>query len=122
MDQVYLLNPLLVSFQLHNSNKHREQMKAWQNKQYLPSETVETEGDDYLAKYLEEEAIKEAELNRESPPVPDGIFAMDMGGGKKKRKTRRKRKKRKTKKRRKNKRKTKKRRKTKRRKTKRRKK
>ena len=92
------------------------------NKQYLPSETVETEGDDYLAKYLEEEAIKEAELNRESPPVPDGIFAMDMGGGKKKRKTRRKRKKRKTKKRRKNKRKTKKRRKTKRRKTKRRKK
>ena len=103
-------------------NKMSIYLKNVLNKKYLPSETVETEGDDYLAKYLEEEAIKEAELNRESPPVPDGIFAMDMGGGKKKRKTRRKRKKRKTKKRRKNKRKTKKRRKTKRRKTKRRKK
>lgn len=90
------------------------------NKEYLPSETVERE-EDYLDTYLKKKADEQAELNRESPPnVPDGIFAMD--GGKKKRKTRRKRKKRKTKKRRKNKRKTKKRRKTKRRKTKRRKK
>ena len=89
------------------------------------------DGEDDLKTMLrqksKQEQEKEEERHRQSPTNEDFeeglVFGQpDMGGGKKKSKTRRKRKKRKTKKRRKNKRKTKKRRKTKRRKTKRRKK
>lgn len=91
------------------------------------------DGEDYLLhtlrKLSEQEAQKDQDRHNQSPTQEEeneglqwSMDGLELNGGKKKRKTRRKRKKRKTKKRRKNKRKTKKRRKTKRRKTKRRKK
>lgn len=134
---IYLLlnkhnnDPTEFNFLITDIDRFANYMQNIINKKYLPSETVETDGEDYLLPTLRQRSEQEAQedQDRHRQPLTNEDFVNglvfgppDMGGGKKKRKTRRKRKKRKTKKRRKNKRKTKKRRKTKRRKTKRRKK
>ena len=124
--------PTTFDFPITDIYRFSNYIRNLMNKQYLPSETVETDGEDYLETMLNEiskqeqerEAQEDQERHNQSPTQEeeDAGLQWRMDGGKKKSKTRRKRKKRKTKKRRKNKRKTKKRRKTKRRKTKRRKK
>ena len=133
-NNIYLLlnkhtkQPTRFDFPITDIYSFANYIQNLMNKEYLPSETVETDGEDYLLPTLRKLSEKEAQEDQErhnqspTPEEEDEGLQWHMDGGKKKRKTRRKRKKRKTKKRRKNKRKTKKRRKTKRRKTKRRKK
>ena len=71
------------------------------NKKYLPSETVETDGEDYLLPTLRQRSEQEAQEDQDRHRQPltmkilmNGLVfgPPDMGGGKKKRKTRRKKK------------------------------